>query len=238
MPLIPYPNVPNVPGVPQVLRQFAPAPPPVLVAALGLASIVRSALNPPVWGIFKPEEESEEEPTLQEDGTWLLPEVVVTSKSKLVPQVLPDSILAFDYKREWAVTTSPTQQGGFADYNRVAQPFEVKFRLSKGGTESDRRKFLEDVEGLNSTQLYDVVTPEKTYHQCNLIRIEIARRGEKGAFYLSEVDVFFREIRPVTAQYSRTRIENPRLPTAGGTQNNGTQQGQEAVAAVPESVTE
>jgi hypothetical protein len=237
MPLIPYPNVPNVPGVPQVLRQFPSAPPAALVAPLGLASIIRRAVNPPVWGIFRPEERRQDAELVEVEGeTIIMGQGTLRTAAERV--VTPDSILTFNYKKEWQVTTSPTQQGGFADYNRVAVPFEVQLRLSKGGTEAQRREFLESIEDLNSTELYEIRTPEKTYFRCNLTRFEVARRGERGAFFLTEVDVFFREIRSVTPQYSRTQIANPKSASATAVQNSGTQQGQATTVPLPESVTE
>ena len=225
MPLIPYPNVPNVPGVPNVLRNAPPGPPPVVGTIAGIAQLVRAFTSAPVWGVFKHTEPPAAVPRVQTD-TDTLEEVIVIAKVKLKPVVVPDSIRDFGYSNQVNISTAPTQNGSFADYNRVNNPFEVTLRMTKGGTERDRQIFLNQIEQLQTTQLYDVITPEKTYRNVNLMRIEYQRQGEKGAFWLSEVDLTFREIRIVTAQYSRTSIVQPTDPSAANPQNNGTQQAQ------------
>lgn len=236
MPRIQYPNVPNSAGVPQVLRRLPSAPPTIIATAAGLASLVRAFISQSQWGIFEHVEPTKGEATIQSDGTTQLPAVVVVAKR--LPVVTPDSYLDFDYNQEWSVSTAPTQQGGFADYNRVASPFEVKLRMFKGGTLSSRKEFLQQIEDLGTTKLYDIFTPEKTYLRCNFIRSEISRRGEKGAYQLSMVDVFFREIREVVPTYTKTVIAAPVNVSAAQQQNNGTQQGAATTATPPPSVTQ
>ena len=224
MPLIPYPNVPNAPGVPNVLRKAPAGPPPVVGTVAGIAQLVRAFTSAPVWGVFQHVEQNSEK-TVQHSADGL-EELTFTGSRKLKPVVVPDSIRDFGYSNQVNISTAPTQNGSFADYNRVNNPFEVTLRMTKGGTERDRQIFLNQIEQLQTTQLYDVITPEKTYRSVNLMRVEYQRQGEKGAFWLSEVDLTFREIRIVTAQYSRTSITQPTDPSAANPQNNGTQQAQ------------
>lgn len=231
MPRIPYPNVPNVSGVPQVLRQFPAAPPAILGTAAGVAALARSFLSTSLWGVYKPVETKGV--TTDSQG---LEEVTITANPKRTPVVTPDSIVDFGYSKEWNITSAPTQNGAFADYNRVATPFESHLRMTKGGSESDRTKFLKQIDDLDSTQLYDIITPEKTYFNCNFTRIEVSRRGEKGAYWLSDVDLYFREIRVVTSQYLTTTITDPKNASASNVQNNGVQQGQSTTTAVPPTV--
>lgn len=233
---IPYPDVPSVAGVPQVLRRVTSTVAPVLGAAAGISQLVRSFTSKPVWGVYKPEESARVESTDPDTG-----EVTFTSTkvvAKRTPVVTPDSITEFGYQAEWSVTSAPTQKGAFADYNRVAVPFETHVRMTKGGSEADRYLFIKQIEALNSTQFYDIVTPEKTYSNCNIIRFEMTRRGEKGAFWLSEVDLYFREIRVVASKYENTSIVEPASTSAANVQNNGTQQGVTSTAAVPATVTQ
>ena len=225
MPLIPYPNVPNVPGVPNVLRRAPAGPPPVVGTIAGIAQLVRAFTSAPVWGVFKHTDPSSNTPNVQQSSDGL-EEVVVTGKIRLKPVVTPDSIRDFGYTNQVNISTAPTQNGSFADYNRVNNPFEVTLRMTKGGTERDRQIFLNQIEQLQTTQLYDVITPEKPYRNVNLMRIEYQRQGEKGAFWLSEVDLTFREIRIVTIKHSRISIMQPTDPSAANPQNNGTQQAQ------------
>ena len=227
MPFITYPNVPDVPGVPNVLRKLPAGPPAVLGTIAGIAQLVRSFIGAPVWGVFKHTEPTSPTPTIQQNTD--LEEVVVTAKVRLKPVVTPDSIRDFGYSNQWNIATAPTQNGAFMDYNRVNNPFEVTLRMTKGGTERDRQNFLNQIEALDNIQLYDVITPEKTYYGVSLMRYEVQRQGEKGAFWLSEVDLTFREVRIVTVQYSRTSIAQPVDPSASNPQNNGTQQAQTPV---------
>lgn len=248
---IPYPNVPNVPGVPQVLRRLPAGPPPILASAAGVTSLVRAFASKNEWGVFKHQQPSTGESKRLADGSTQLPEVVVVAKR--APVVNPDSFIDFDYTKEVSVSTAPTQTGGFADFNRVNIPNEIKLRMFKGGGNGidfpagglrgfinqgvdGRKKFLEEIDALDTTQLYDIFTPEKTYLRVNFVRAEIARRGEKGAYQLV-VDVYFREIRPVAATYTKTVIANPTNPDSSQQQNNGTQQGVVTAAAPPPSVT-
>lgn len=236
MPLIPYPNVPNVPGVPQVLRNLPAGPPPVLGAAAGIAQLVRSFLSKPVWGVYKQVKKAQvvSETRVGGDQTVLSSTGIV---AKRIPVVVPDSIRDFGYQKEWSVTGAPTQDGSFADYNRVATPFEIHLRMTKGGSEKDRTTFLKQIEALGTTELYDIITPEKTYLNCNFLRLEVTRTGEKGAYWLSAVDVYFREIRVVSSQYTKTQVNQPQSVSAANVQNNGTQQGQSADTPVPQTVT-
>jgi hypothetical protein len=229
MPRIQYPNVPNDAGVPQLLRRLPAAPPTVVATAAGLASLVRAFASQYQWGIFK-----HLEPTTEAQTTGDIPTVTVVAKR--VPAVTPDSYLSFDYNQEWSVSTAPTQRGAFADYNRVASPFDVQLRLYKSGSLSERQAFLQQIEDLGTTQLYDVFTPEKTYIRCNFVRSEITRKGEKGAYQIM-VDVFFREIRVVVPTYTKTVIANPVNVSASQQQNTGTQQGVATTATPPPSVT-
>lgn len=233
MPRIQFPDVPNASGVPQVLRQLPAGPPAILGTAAGVAQLLRSFMSQPVWGVFKPVDDT----TTQKQTSDGLEEVVVTAKKKQTPVVVPDSILDFGYQKEWTITSAQTQKGGFSDYNRVATPFEARVRMSKGGSEKDRTTFLKQIETLDSIQLYDIVTPEKVYLNCNFSRIELSREGERGAYFLQNVDLYFREIRVVTSQYSKTQIAKPIPVSAANVQNNGTQQGQTTTTAVPQTVT-
>lgn len=223
IPKLPFPNVPNLPGVPQLAR--LPNSPPLIVqlAAAG-AQIFRAFFTRPVWGIFK---QVAETPNVTEDDNGVQT-VTVTPTTKLTPVVLPDSILEFGYKNEWNTPDYPTQDGGFTNYNKVNNPFEITLRMTKGGSVSDRTDFINQLDSIaGSLDLYQVITPEKTYKNCNIIRVEVSRRGTKGAFWLSEVDVVLKEIRIVQAQYTTTSAAtaNAKDASAAPTDNQGTTQG-------------
>lgn len=200
MPLIPYPNIPQLPGVPQLNRSpaFPPGPPPALGGAIALGRLALALLSKPVWGIFR------DDPPVttpsDDDGT---PTVVVRGNPR--PVIVPDSIREFSSKNEWQVSDYPVEQGGFASYNKVNNPFEVQLRLTKGGSLNDRKEFLKQIDAVaGDTRLYRIVTPEKVYPSVNITRVDNRRVEQNGAYFLSQVDIYFREIRFVAAEYTST----------------------------------
>jgi len=60
------------------------------------------------------------------------------------------------------------------------------------------------------------------------MRYEVTRRGARGAYFLSEVDLYFREIRTVTAAYTSTAVttQNAQNPSAQSVTNTGNVQAQ------------
>jgi|SRR5579863_2372715 len=193
IPKAPFPNVPQLPGVPQLVRSllFPPSPLPTIgTEASGNLWASSNAL--PTWGVFQMVNDT----TDNGDGT-------TTTTPNFVQVLDPDNVLNFTRRAEWRLPDFPLQDGGFSSYNKVTIPFELSVRMTKGGSLSDRTDFLatlEDIEG--DLNLYSIVTPEVTYVDVNILRSELTRRGSEGAFYLTEVDVFFREINQVQAQYS------------------------------------
>lgn len=116
------------------------------------------------------------------------------------------SIAAFGYKQEWAIATYPTDDGGFFSYDKVQNPFECHLRITSGGTEQERQDLIEAVEAAGNTlNLYDIVTPEKIYSNCNVARISLERSAERGVGMIV-IDVAFQEIRSSEAsQFSSTQ---------------------------------
>lgn len=222
MPRYPYPNVPKLPGVPQVNRSLeSPAgPPPQLGGAIALARLALALFQKPSWGIFR--DTSQDPLPVDPDGLE-----VVTVTADNPPVIDPDNFRDFGFRQEWAVASAPTEQGGFASYNKVQNPQELLIRLTKGGSLKARTDFLEKLNTIaNSLDLYRVVTPEREYRGLNISRVEVSRKEAKGAYFLAEVDVFFIEIRTVVSEYSvtATTTANARQPAATSIVNGGTKQ--------------
>lgn len=206
-----FPDVPFAPGVPQLLRQATlvpiPSAPPVLQPAQN-GVLWQAAQGDPVWGVF----DSDNNPVLT-----------------------PDSIIDFSTRQEYRVSDFPVQQGQFASYNKVTLPFEISIKMTSGGTVDDRTQFLNEVTQVAaSTDLYTIVTPEKTYLDCNATHSEVTRRGKDGAYWLDDVEMHFRQIIQVTAQYSTTATQptqNAQNPAAVPAINSGQVQPQKPAAA-------
>lgn len=199
IPAPPFPDVPSFPGVPLLARSA------IILTREVLSLIPQPAVDPlpqppkvaPVWGVFTA------------DGT---------------KQVInPDSVYDFDWRGEYRVSDYPTQQGSFATYNKVYQPFETYVRLTKGKTTSERQQFLKDCETvLAALDLYTIITPERSYIGCNCTRMEVSRKGVQGAFFV-EVDLYFRQVLQVAPQYATTAAatQNAQVPAAQPVTNLG-----------------
>jgi hypothetical protein len=186
----PFPLVPQLPGVPQLARSLL-FPPPALPSVGSSAPpgvLWHAVLSTPVWGVFNANGEQ-----------------VIT----------PDSVIDFENRNEWRVSNYPVQSGGFASYNKVVVPAENSLRMTKGGTKADRAAFIAQIDAIaGDTNLYTILTPEKSYQNCNLMRYEITRRGVSGAFFLTEVDIFFTTINQVAVQFSTTGTNSTPTPNA------------------------
>ena len=215
MPTIPFPNVPKLPGVPAIPR--SPKFPPVVQAALGvLQGALWSVLQVQTqWGIFDAKGKALADPRkFQGLAGKLLNSLGGTSYSTG----------AVDFSKETKVSDFPLERGGFADYNKVEMPAAPLVTLCMGGSEKDRKKFLDAIDAAClSTDLFSVVTPEVTYIGYSIERYSYQRRNSHGASLLM-VEISLREIRQVSAQYSvvdRGAIETPKDAGAAPQVDNG-----------------
>jgi hypothetical protein len=200
---IAFPNVPIAPGVPPVARSALSA----VSSIQGVVAMVSTDLNffngqpvAPLWGVY--------------DSTTL--------KSVLNA----DSYLSFRGKGATKLVDFPIQEGSFNTYDKVRIPGTVTLRISKSGSVSDRAALLAQVNALlASITLYSVVTPELTYQNMNMEDYELVRDDNKGAFWFTQLDLNFREIRPVTAVYTTTNsapdTSNAQAPSAQPPVNQG-----------------
>jgi hypothetical protein len=189
-----FPNVPKLPGVPALPR--SPLFPPVIQAGLGLLEgQLWAAINAgPAWGIF------------DQNGRQV---------------VIPDSVLDFDFHNDWKVAQFQVQAGGFANYNKVNNPYELSVTMIKGsagnvldpgGALAARTAFLSQIENIaGDTNLYSIVTPERTYINANVTKYANHREQTSGAYQL-KVEISFIEIRQVTPLYVSTQTANASQP--------------------------
>ena len=172
-----------IPGIPQLPTSAATPVIAAIVSEALSALLWQASQSPPSWGVF------------DAAGNQVLS---------------PDSVLEFSRRQEYEVSNYPVQSGSFASYNKVIRPFEIQIRFSKGGTVDDRATFLAAIDQIvASIDLYTVVTPEAVYQNVNPDRQEVIRRGAKGAYFLTEVDVYFVQIIEVEAQYTTTAVQLP-----------------------------
>ncbi len=214
MPLIPYPNVPNVPGVPAVPRQ--PGGSSVGQISLGLlqGGLFRLFQIEKKWGIYDQDGNALGDPS---NFTGIL-----DSARETLGLGGTLSTGSFDYAKETRVSDFPIERGSFASYNKVEMPATPVVTLRYTGNENNRKTFLDQLEAACiSTNLYNIVTPERTFLNYSIERIDFDRRASRGATLL-EVWVYLKEIRQVSAVLSvSSRIIDPVDPGAAATVDNG-----------------
>lgn len=132
----------------------------------------------------------------------------------------PDNIVAFGYSSEYRTADYPIERGGFETYDKVALPFETRIVMSKGGTLAERQAFLDKVKAIKGDRnLYNVVTPEETYQDVNIVKVQFDRAADHGATMLT-VEIYLREVR----QSAEKSFVPSQSPSAAGTRDSGSVQ--------------
>lgn len=169
-----FPDVPVALGVPPVQRN--PNVPNVSVERLTKDADSLSTDQSIIWGIFG-----------QSGGLALR----------------PDNITAFEFQREYRISDYPIEEGSFESFNKVTLPYDIRVVMTKGGSLSDRKTFLDAVDAVvASLDLYTIVTPERAYVNANLVRQDYRREATSGVSLLM-VELHAVEIRTkVSVQFS------------------------------------
>ena len=168
---IPTPRFPDVPfasGVPVVARAVGGLVGLGSVAAL-VSDFIGLFSGDSEWGIF------------DEGGESVVPH---------------DDVVAFDFQQQYSISDYPVERGGFQSYNKVAVPYDVRFRFTSSGSQAIRTDFLSTLQGAaGSIEVYTAATPDATYESCNIIHYDYHREARNGGVSLLVVDVWLREIR-------------------------------------------
>jgi hypothetical protein len=177
-------NVPPFPGVPPLSGVQAALP--IITALIADASNVQAASSAaPQWGVF-----------MDADAV-----------------IVPDSIIGVEKTKECRISDYPVEDGSFQSYNKVETPFDAHVTMTKGGSDADRADFLDTLEDIvGSLDLYDVVTPERTYESANLERYSYERTSRAGATMITAT-LWLREVR-VTATSAFSNVAQPASATA------------------------
>jgi len=137
--------------------------------------------------------------------------------------VEPDTFLSFGYGREWDLSTYPLEKGAFETFNKVETPFRTLIRMAAGGALANRQAFLASVDAIAGTlELYDVVTPEKTYTSVNVQKLEVLNRTNSHGAAMLVVELRLLEIRVTGA----TTFASTKTPGGASAVNGGTVQTQ------------
>ena len=137
------------------------------------------------------------------------------------------STFAFEFTRSQSIAdfplegTTPGQGSPFASFNKVWQPATPTVTCAVSGSFVDLSAFLYVLDGAcQSTNLYDVYTPDFQYLGYSIERYSYRRTANRGATMLM-VDVSLKEILPISPAYTNTPINAPQSPSASAQQNNG-----------------
>lgn len=211
MPLIPFPDVPFYPGVPALVRA-ANVPPGIQVALGEIQTLLASALqSAQQWGIF--DNNGNQLGILSNGGNGLFQSIIASITGNGGPVL---STNAFELTKDTKISDFPIEGGSFATYNKVILPVEPVVTLALQGSASDRTTFLNLLNAAcESTDLYSVVTPEVTYVNYSLERMNLVRRAERGATLLM-VEITLKEIREVSAVLTTVAITPINMPQDPG----------------------
>lgn len=146
------------------------------------------------------------------------------------PVITPDSVLSLEWHGEERISDFPVEDGGFASFNKVAVPYDLRVIMTCAGLNyvqsvlspvtqqlnqalagvglafgqpMSRESFLAALDSmLDSTQLYNIVTPDKVYKNVNLVSYSHAKKHDEGATMIV-AELTFREVRTsISASYS------------------------------------
>lgn len=134
-----------------------------------------------------------------------------------LPAVLADNVQSLEVALEAQISDFPVENGGFASYNKVIRPFDVRIAMTRGGSVEDRQAFAQQVqEAWQSLELFNVVTPEVVYLDVNVVGVRRLVESDRGVG-LMMLDVSLRKVR----QTGRLAFTSTAEPASAGVNNNG-----------------
>ena len=205
-----FPDIPNALGVPALRRELTSRQTTRLVISRILSRILLSRFTRAgVWGLYD-----------IKDGK--------VSRA--------DSVFSLDFKGASKISEVPLQNGSFAAYNKVQLPNFQLLRLVKKGNDLERNQFLTEIDNAKkSTDLYYIVTPERTYFNISIEDYAYKRTAQDGVSMLI-VDITLKEIRQVRPAFSTVKLESAKSPTAVSPKASGVVQLQPVSPAKQQSI--
>lgn len=136
--------------------------------------------------------------------------------------IVPDTVPKFEFRGDRRISDYPVEQGAFASYNKVQEPFSIRMQmvcsglnyaqeainalsLNIGQNYMQKADFLKTLDGmLATTDLFNIVTPDAIYKNANMEHYDYRRESNDGATML-KIEVWFREVRVAkAAAYTQT----------------------------------
>jgi len=104
-----------------------------------------------------------------------------------------DSCVSFTYDNSYTISDAPQEEGAFISYNKVSSPFIIKTRGTSLDA-NDRKTFVEQADTiLASLEIYDFITPERVYRNCNVVAITHAKTAQ-SSYSIAAIDFIIHEV--------------------------------------------
>lgn len=173
------------------------------------------------------------------------------------PVLTPDSVLSLEWRGEERISDFPVQNGQFVSFNKVAVPYDLRMVVTCQGLNlvqealasvtqildqalgqlglafgqpMSRDAFLRQLDAmLASTDLYNVVTPDKVYQNVNLVSYNHAKKSDEGGTLII-AELLFREVRETVLTSYSNQIASA-SGTAASPVNVGTVSGSQGSAS-------
>lgn len=236
-------TAPSGPGVPALLNIYNQAVDAASILTAD-AEILQRYLAGPQWGIFMSTTAQPAAASAVQSISSALSAaakalgVSAPSRNGYVPLLVGsysgNAVADVAFSGDAQVPTYPVEQGAFETYDKIQLPYSAKVTICIGGTIQDRSRALAVIEGLKgSTQLVNVVTPERTYGSATVTHYDYDRAAAEGAAML-KVALWLQEI-PVTAIATAGASAQPNGANAV---NGGTVQGYTPSASMTAAITQ
>lgn len=134
-----------------------------------------------------------------------------------------DTFVSLNYDNNAKVSTFPVETGQFASYNKTGTPYSPKVAVAVGG-QGRIQTLMELLETeLDTTNLYQLITPERTYSKVTLEKYGYVRSQKAGKNLLHVTMTFIQVIEVVPNQYAQTNlpIKNPKKAGAAAVSCHG-----------------
>lgn len=111
-----------------------------------------------------------------------------------------------DVSGEGKIIQSPTEEGSFVMYNKTSSPISIGLKVAIKGQPYELDPALEGlIEMADSTDLVNIITPEREYQNFNIYKFAFARKAEEGIDVIY-CDLGLMEVRQVTSQYTNAKV--------------------------------
>ena len=152
------------------------------------------------------------------------------------PIITADTVLDVGYNKAYSISGFPVEQGAFASYDSIEQPFEGRIRFVAGGSPAARQDLIDSVDSVvGDLNTYDLVTPDRIYINANVIREEYRRSNEEGGASILAIEVSVQEVRILSDDSAGSNTADPASadPVNGGVVQPATPTSGQTAAALP-----